>query len=622
MVTSVTSSTTSTAANTLSTNNLTTNAANASTAKAAAQALVTSLGTGSGVDVNSLANALANAEIDPQKSIIQGKIDKSNATISGFAAVKYVLGNLQTAFADLKDKSDYSSITASNSQPNAFGVTTGAAASTGGHSVLVSSIAKSQRTLGLGFADKTSPISASQFKLFISVHGGQATEVTVPSNGTPQDMVTAINSWTTTTGVKAQIVNTGGTTPWHIMLTGATGVANDFTISSNLSAPAAPTAPNVTTTQGDPDLSITESSTISFANGLAPGESVTLAGLTFTANKELTSTQVASAFTNLAAGATGKDGINFGAYSGSLAGYSTGSANVAGTGLTATSTTANTNVADISVQTGAAADYFKWSTLQSAADASLTVDGMNITSPTNTVKDAVAGVTLELYGTTSGADGALLNLNRETSGVKTKIEALVSAYNDAISMLGVVSDPKSTVETYGATLVGNATVNNIRSQVRAMVTDPSNADSGSLTALRDLGVSLDRYGKLQIDNTKLDGALQANFDDVVTVLSNNQENQGKYNHSHAGIAGEAYKKIDLMLDPNNGQLSTLSNNQTKKIASYQKQLDDLNNRLQQILDRYIKQFSAMDSLVGQIKSTQSSLKNTFAGMMASYTNKG
>jgi flagellar hook-associated protein 2 len=618
MVTSVSTSTVSTATTTSSTTSSTskTTTGNAS-AKAAAQSLITSLGSGSGVDINSLANNLANAEVSGQKAAIQGKIDKSNSAISGYAAIKFVLGNLQTAFADLKDQSDFSSITPNNSQPTAFNVTAGSKADTGSHTVLVNSIAKPQRTLSGGFASPTSTLNGgNSFTLSIRVHGGSATAVTIPQGYTsPQDMVTAINA--AGTGVKAQVVNTGNSaSPYRIMLTGPTGAANDFTISSNLAQPAAPTLPSVTTTQGDGTT--TESSQVSFANGLGAGESVTLAGLTFTAGKDLTATQVASAFTDLANGATGKTNIAYGSYSGSLTGFSTGSVNGAGNSFTATSSNPNTNVTDLAVST-AAADYFNWGKLQTATDATLTVDGMDITSASNTVKDAIAGTTLELVSPTTGAFGATVDLGRDTSVVKTKIQALVTSYNETLSMLGVVADPKSTVEGYGGTLVGNNIVNSVRSQIRNMVVGNSTSPSGTMNALRDIGVSIDKAGQLQIDNTKLDDALQNNFDNVVKMLSNNQENKSKFNTAPAGVAGEAYKKLVVLLDPIGGTLETLSSNQTKKIADYQKQLDTLATRLQTLLTRYTAQFSSMDNLVGQIKSTQTSLKSTFDGMMASYT---
>ena len=620
MVTSVSSSSNATTTGT-STGTGSTAAISTNSAKAAAQSLITSLGSGSGVDINSLANNLANAEISPQKAAIQGKIDKSNATISGYAAIKFVLGNLQTSFADLKDQSDFSSINSSNSQPTAFNITAGASASTGSHSVVVNTIAKPQRTLSGGFASATTALNdGNAFTLSISVHGGNATTVSIPKGYTsPQDMVTAINA--SNTGVKAQLVNTGsGANPYRIMLSGPTGVANDFTITSSLSSPPAPAAPRLTKIDGDNTTPTTETNQVDFASGLKAGESVTVGGLTFKAGKDLTAAQVATAFTDLASGSNGKTGIAYGQYSGNLTGFSTGSVNVAGTGFTATSITPDTDVSDLQVSTGAA-DYFNWGELQTATDATLSVDGMDISSASNTVKDAIAGVTLNLITPTSGSEGATVSLGRDTSVVKTKIQALVSSYNDALSMLGVVSDPKSTVDTYGGTLVGNNVVSTIRNQIRNMVVGDSNSPSGKITAFRDIGVSIDKSGKLQVDNTKLDASLQTSFDDVVKMLSNNQENQSKFSQAPAGLAGEAYKKLGVTLDPIGGTLETLSNNQSQKINEYQKQLDVLASRLQTLLARYTSQFSVMDSLVGQIKSSQSGLKSSFDGMMAAYTNK-
>jgi flagellar hook-associated protein 2 len=449
------------------------------------------------VDVNSLANALANAEIDPQKSAIQTKINKSNASISGYSAINFVLSNLQTAFGDLKDQSDFSSITANNSQPQAFAVTTAATASTGSHSIAVQSVATSQRTLSAGFADKTTPLNGGTGFSFSITIGTKTTSVNVPDKySAPQDVVTA------NTGVKAQLVNVGGTTPWHIMLEGPTGAANSFTV-----------------TQFSPALT------------------------------------------------------------GDLMGFN--------------------------------------ALNPPASDAQLTVDGMPITSATNSVQDAIPGVTLDLYSPTTG--NAMLNLDRDTSGVAGKVQALVTSYNDAISMLGVVSDPKSTVDTYGATLVGNSIVSTVRNQIRNLVVGPSDSPSGSITALRDIGVTIDQTGKLQIDSAKLNTTLQSNFDGVVKMLSNNQQDQTKFNPAPAGVAGEAYKKLATLIDPTSGTLKNLNDDQTQKISDYQKQLSALNDRLQVILQRYVSQLSAMDSLVGQIKSTQAGLKSTFDGMMSVYT---
>ena len=103
------------------------------------------------------------------------------------------------------------------------------------------------------------------------------------------------------------------------------------------------------------------------------------------------------------------------------------------------------------------------------------------------------------------------------------------------------------------------------------------------------------------------------------MLSNNQQNQSQYNPTAGGLAGDSYKKLTGLLDPITGPLTLLTKGQNDKISSYQKQLDALQTRLQTILKRYTDQFTAMDSLVGQIKSTQAGLTSSFAGMMSVYT---
>jgi flagellar capping protein FliD len=66
-------------------------------------------------------------------------------------------------------------------------------------------------------------------------------------------------------------------------------------------------------------------------------------------------------------------------------------------------------------------------------------------------------------------------------------------------------------------------------------------------------------------------------------------------------------------------LNAQSENLTKRIAEYKVELTKLEDRMTQLLARYNQQFGAMESIVGQSKSLQTSLKSTFEGMMASYT---
>ena len=71
---------------------------------------ISALGAGSGMDVKALATNLVEAERAPRKSIIDKKISKSEAGISGYSAIKFVLEGLKTSLMDLKDQSDYISL--------------------------------------------------------------------------------------------------------------------------------------------------------------------------------------------------------------------------------------------------------------------------------------------------------------------------------------------------------------------------------------------------------------------------------------------------------------------------------------------------------------------------------
>jgi flagellar hook-associated protein 2 len=462
---------------------------------------ISALGAGSGMDVKALATSLVDAERVPRKDIIDKKIAKSEAAISGYSALKFVLDAVNTSLTDLKDQSDFASIAVRNSQESALTVTASATASAGSHSVQITSLASARRWLTDGYASSSTSLNGgAAFTLNLSNASGANQPITVDAGrDSPGGIVAAINA--ANLGVKAQLINTGeSTNPFKIMVTGATGAANDFT--------------------------------------LAAGPDLTGAALSFSTS------------------------------------------------------------------------------LQTAANADVTVDGMHLTPSTNQLTDLIPGVTLNLYAPTNGP--AAVDLTRNTADVKTKVTALVKAYNDANTMFNTVSDPKSTVATYGATLPNNSVVDNLRTQLREILFKDSTTPSGKAKGLRDLGVSLDKSGVMTLDNTKLDSALSDGFEDTVTMLTGNSEGLSAYSAAPSGAIGHAFKSITALLSTT-GTLSTQSTNQTKRISDYKDELTKLEARMTQLMTRYNQQFGAMEGIVGQTKSLQTSLTSTFAGMMASYT---
>lgn len=552
---------------------------------------ISALGAGSGVDVKSLATSLVDAERVPKKEAINNKITKAEKGISGYAAIKFVLDGMKSAFLNLKDQSDFNSVTPRVSQPNSVAVS--ATTATGTHSINVINLATAQRRVSGGFPASSTPLNGGQaFDLSLSVHGSTpAQQINIPAGfDTPGGVVAYINA--ANKGITANLVNTGeATNPFKIMVTGATGATSDFTLSSPVNSLGFATPmqssgfASKTTAVSVAPFNLTLS-----VNGGA-GQSISIPG-----NSDLSGVSNAINAANL--GVTSEI-INTGD---PLKPFKI---MLKGGGL------------DFSMTAPVEGLTFSTS-LQQAGNATVNVNGLNLTPSTNKLEGLIPGATIDLLAPTSGSSS--IDFSRDVSGVKTKLQELVTAYNDANSMLNVVSDPKSTVETYGATLVGNSVVNTIRSQMRDMVLSNSNSPSGGLTALRDLGISVDRTGVMTLDNAKLDSVLASKFDHVVTLLSANRENMSTFNASTAGVAGEAVKKITTLLDKA-GTLTVQSENLSTRIAEYKKDLVKLEERMTQLLARYNKQFANMESMVGQSKSLKTSLASTFEGMMASYTNK-
>ncbi len=255
--------------------------------------------------------------------------------------------------------------------------------------------------------------------------------------------------------------------------------------------------------------------------------------------------------------------------------------------------------------------------LQTAADANFKVNGLTVTRSTNSISDVIDGVTLDLYTNTTGA--ARLDLNRETTGIKDNLKGLVTAYNDFEETLKILGDSGSEVEEFGGALAGESLLQTVRTQVRDFIINNSSSPGTNIKAARDVGISFDRNGKLTLDETKLDKALQNHFGEVSTMFTAGANNQSIYSVASGGLAGDAVKRIEKML-LSTGLIDTQSKSATNQITKYKAELTLLEDRMEKLMTRYMNQFSVMESIVGSSTSMRESLKGSFEGMMNAYNN--
>ena len=575
--------------------------------------LIGALGAGSGVDVKSLAQNLVDAEKVPRERAINTKIDDQERRIAGYSAMMLSLETVKTAFQKLNDATDFNAAEVTNSQPNAIGAVTTAAAVPGRHTIEVLRLAAAQKDASNGFtATNQSLNGGNAFSLKLTKDGVAQTAIRVDDT-TPQGIVDAINA--ADQGVKAQIINTGDPdTPYTIVLTGAVGADENFSFTTDDASGTAqvdtltftaPTANGTISVAGVPvDVTVGQS-----AADVADAVRVALIAadfLTDFADRSVTSGGTAGTLSFQWGAADGENPLISFEDDGST-GVTMAKASPA-----ATPFVAGTSLTDVNL--GA-------TRLKEAADSSVVVDGLTVTRSSNAVDDVIPGVYIDLLSANVGAP-ADIRITRNTSVIKENMQAVVKAYNDAISDFGILTGARSDDETdiYSGSLAGDSSVRRIKAQLRDLFTGNSSTPGAAINAFRDLGLDLDRTGVLSLDDKKLDAALSNQFDDVVTAFSANTNNQSEFGVANRGIAGDAVKAINDLISTR-GTIMQQSESSQSRIDAYKLQLETLNMRMESLLARYNKQFGLMESLVGQTNAMRESLTSTFEGMMAMYTKK-
>lgn len=191
-----------------------------------------------------------------------------------------------------------------------------------------------------------------------------------------------------------------------------------------------------------------------------------------------------------------------------LSGKNTGTANSIRIGVTDDDGN-NTNIAGLSqlaYDPTLAQDAGKnMGEVSAAKDAQFLLDGLQITKSSNSVGDAISGVTIDLQKTNAGAP-TTFSVAKDSSTIKKSIDDFVKAYNDLDTTVDQLTayDPKT---NKAGQLNGDTGVRTTYEQIRGSLTRMVNAAPGGYTALAQVGLTLDRNGQMQVDSTKLQAAL-------------------------------------------------------------------------------------------------------------------
>ncbi len=244
-----------------------------------------------------------------------------------------------------------------------------------------------------------------------------------------------------------------------------------------------------------------------------------------------------------------------------------------------------------------------WTTTQPASDAQISVNGVSISSASNTVSDAIAGVTFTLKAT--GASATTLTIGQDNAAIAAKMKAIVTAYNDVMTYYSTNTVYNKEEDLIGA-LFGESSSRRVISGIGDFISD-SYSVGGAFSALSQIGVSTNRDGTLTFDEDEFKEKLDSNYSDVSKLFT-----------SSSGPIQALQKQIDdYYIDSDTGVLTSAADSLEESIKDNEERIEKMQERLDTYEAMLRTQFTALEKTLASIRSSQDALTSAFAGLTSS-----
>ena len=236
------------------------------------------------------------------------------------------------------------------------------------------------------------------------------------------------------------------------------------------------------------------------------------------------------------------------------------------------------------------------SQVRTGSDAAFSINGISLTSASNTLTDVIDGVDITLLQETTSA--VTLTLANDFSVAETAVTSFVAAYNGYVSTQAGLIDYDASTETAGA-LLGDFTARSISDKLRTQLSAAIASATGTYSSLSEIGVEVQTRGALKLDSTKFQAAMNADRDSVQAIFVDSVS-------GGSTLAGFA-STMDTLLDTFTSSTGTIKD-RTDSIADQMTEITvdevEFNRRMESLEARYRRQFNALDSLLAEITATQ------------------
>jgi flagellar hook-associated protein 2 len=225
-----------------------------------------------------------------------------------------------------------------------------------------------------------------------------------------------------------------------------------------------------------------------------------------------------------------------------------------------------------------------FATTQSASQAHIRVDNVDIFAASNTLTEAVPGVTLDLIAAEEGVTTGL-GVALDKTSITQKITSFVSGYNSVISAISESSE--------GA-LGSDSGLNSIKRRLQNMLSERI-PNSGNFTSLAQLGLETQRDGTLTLNEDVLSDAIGSDFDSVAKLFTGEGEVEG------IGTRFTSY--LERLTDSGDGFLAGRKESINNNIGRIDKRIEMTEMRLEKREQTLTNQFTALEMLVSELNTT-------------------
>jgi flagellar hook-associated protein 2 len=246
-----------------------------------------------------------------------------------------------------------------------------------------------------------------------------------------------------------------------------------------------------------------------------------------------------------------------------------------------------------------------------AQNAKLTVNNVEIENSSNTISDALEGITLNLNDTTTG--NQTLTITKDSSKAESAISSWVDAYNTLLDQFSTLT--KYTAVDTGAdaqdssngALLGDSTLRTIQTQLKSMLTNAQS--SSTYKSLAQIGITTDpTTGSLELDSDKLETALSSDADGVKEMIVGDGKTTGITTTIATSLTGWL---------SSTGIVQAATDGVSKTLNDLTDQYNTTSTRIDNLVARYKAQFTQLDVLMSSLNQTSSYLTQQFESSSSS-----